>query len=163
MSNIIVIVFDNMIEAEMAKDALRERQKEGQLKLDDWALVIKDKGGELDVQQVTDSGVKTGAGIGGMLGLFIGLMLAAPIANLLIGALGGAAIGSLARVGVDKKFLEEITEVMKPGSSALFLMVGPAEAAPSLAALKPFKGQVYHTTLTAEAQENLQRVLSKRT
>jgi uncharacterized membrane protein len=51
---------------------------------------------------------------------------------------------------------------MPPGTSAIFLIVRQANPDAALAALKPYKGHVYHTSLSDEREENLRRVLRER-
>jgi len=51
---------------------------------------------------------------------------------------------------------------MTPGSSAIFLVVRQADPNAALAALKPYKGIVYHSSLDTEAEASLRQVLSTR-
>ena len=48
-------------------------------------------------------------------------------------------------------------------TSALFFIVKEANPNMALAALKPFKGEVYHTSLDPDDEEHLRKILSKRT
>jgi len=162
MSNWIVITFDNPDEAGKVRDALGKAAGGGYLRLDDSAIVIRDEEGKIHIKNEVDRGVKIGAVGGSILGLlFLGLF--APIAGLVVGAAGGALVGSVADLGVDKKFVEDVSDDLKPGTSALFVIVREANPAVAIAALKPYKGTVYHTTLTTEAEESLRQVLSRRT
>jgi uncharacterized membrane protein len=108
-----------------------------------------------------DRGVKIGTVGGGLLGLRIGGIFF-PIAGLLIGALAGALVGASAKLGIDQKFVKEVGEDLQPGTSALFFIVREANPDVALAALKPYKGTVRHTSFPPEAEEELRRILSKR-
>ncbi len=156
------MTFDNQDEAAKVRKALAEGQREGYVQLDDAAIIAKDTEENLIVRHETDTGVKVGAGVGGLLGLLIGFMFAGPLASLIVGAMGGAAVGSMLELGVDKSFVKEVVESMKPGTSALFIIVRDADPNPALAALKPYKGTVLHTTLPTETEENLRRILETR-
>lgn len=162
MSNLIVITFDNMEEAGQVRKALSSIQKQNLISLDDSAVVVKDEDGTPSVKNEIDRGVKVGATAGGLLGLFIGFLLMGPLAATLIGAVGGAAVGSLTDLGIQKKFVKEVSDALKPGTSALFIIVREANATAAIAALKPYQGEVYHTSLPPEAEESLRRVLKER-
>lgn len=162
MSNLVVITFDNAEEAGKVRDALRQAQKRGALSLDDSAVVVKDAEGKIHVKNEVDRGVKIGAIGGGLLGLLLaGIFF--PFAGLIVGALGGAAVGAMADLGVSKKFVKDVAAELKPNTSALFVIIREdSDPDMVLAALRPYKGKVYQTSLDTEAEENLRDVLSKR-
>ena len=100
MNNLSVIVFDNVDEAGEVRKALADVQKQGLMGLDDSAIVVKDEDGQIHVKHETDRGVKVGIAGGGFLGLFIGFMFGGPLISALLGALGGAWIGSASEMGI---------------------------------------------------------------
>ncbi|MCB0133104.1 MAG: DUF1269 domain-containing protein [Caldilineaceae bacterium] len=161
MSNLVVVVFDDMEEASKVRDALRQQQKSGNLSLDDSAVVVKDTDGKVHVKNELDRGVKIGGVGGGLLGLLIGGLFF-PVAGLLMGALGGMAVGASADLGIQKKFVGEVSDALKDGTSAIFFVVRDANPEAAFAALRPYQGQVYHTSLSSEAEETLRRVLKDR-
>jgi uncharacterized membrane protein len=161
MSNLIVVTFDDPEEAGKVLKSLRSVQKEGYLSLDDSAVVVKDEDGKVHVKNEMDRGVKIGALGGGALGLLIGSVFF-PIAGLVIGALAGGLVGKSVDLGVDQKFVKEVSNDIQPGTSALFFIVRDAEPDVAVAALRPYKGTVRHTTFPPEAEEELRRILKKR-
>jgi uncharacterized membrane protein len=161
MSNLVVITFDNAEEAGRVRESLRSLEQYGRLSLDDSAVVVKDAEGKIHVKNQTDRGVAVGAVGGGALGLLIGSIFF-PLAGIVAGALIGAVVGKMADTGVEKKFVEEVGAALKPNSSAIFVIAREADPAAVVAALKPYKGQVFQTTLSTEAEEELRRILSKR-
>ena len=118
--------------------------------------------GEFHVKNEIDRGIKLGAGIGSLIGLFVGFMFGGPLGSLLLGGIGGAIVGKVADMGIDQKFVKEVKEQMEPGSSALFLLVREANTNAAIAALRPYQGSVYHTSLDPEAEEELRHVLKTR-
>ena len=160
MSELIVLTFEDTVQAGGAFESLKRIQQSGQLKINDAAVIVKDEGGKVNVKNQLDTGIKGGALAGGMLGLLLaGLFF--PVAGLVIGALGGALVGKTLDYGVDPKFVKEVTESLKPGTSALFV-IGSGQAAAVRAALQPFQGTVFQTTLPPEAVETLERALKNK-
>ena len=161
MSDLIVITFDDEEEAGKVREAIRREQKQDLVSLDDSAVVVRDQHGKVHVKNELDRGVKIGAVGGGLLGLLIaGIFL--PFAGILIGVLGGMGVGALADLGIQKKFVKEVSDKLQPGTSAIFLIVRHANANAVVAALKPYKGEVYQSTLDTEDEETLRRVLKDR-
>ncbi|MCL4857848.1 MAG: DUF1269 domain-containing protein [Caldilineaceae bacterium] len=161
MSNLIVITFDNEDEAGKVRESVRQLQRNDLITLDDSAVVVKDGNGKVQVQNEIDRGVRIGAIGGGLLGLMLGFIFF-PLSGLIMGALGGALVGRMTDLGVDPKFVKDVQEAMPPGSSAIFLIVRQAEPNAALTALKPYKGTVYHTSLSTQGEESLRRVLRER-
>ena len=118
--NVVVIQFDDAAEASAALKAIRDQHKENQIHLNDTAIITKDAQGKVHKVNEVSSATEIGAVAGGSLGLL--LMFLFPIAGIAVGAASGAAIGALLGKGVDGKWVKEVTESLKPGTSALFLV-----------------------------------------
>lgn len=158
MSNLVVITFDDMDEAGQVRESLRNLEKSGNLSLDDSAVVVKDENGKVHVKNQMDRGVKVGAVGGGLLGLLIASIFF-PVAGIVVGVLGGMGVGALADMGIQKSFVKEVSQSITNGSSALFVIVRESNPAAALAALRPYKGTVYQTSLDPEDEESLRRAL----
>lgn len=162
MSNLVVVIFDNEEEATKVRESLKSVEKQGLLSLDDSAIVVKDEDGQVHVKNELDRGVKVGIAGGGLIGLFVGFLFGGPIGALLLGAVGGGVVGSLTDMGLQKSFVKEVSEALKPSTSAIFFIIREGNPNAAVAALKPYQGEVYHTSLPPEAEETVRRVLSKR-
>ena len=79
-----------------------------------------------------------------------------------MGAAAGGLIGASMDFGISKKFIKDVEASMEPGSSAIFFVVRESNPNMAIAALKPFKGDVYHTSLSPDDEEHLKKILSKR-
>jgi uncharacterized membrane protein len=161
MSHLVVVTFDDPDEAGKVRDTLRSAQHGDYLSLDDSAVVVKDTEGKTHVKNEMDRGTVIGAVGGGLLGLLIGGIFF-PVAGLLIGAVAGGLIGKTADLGIDQKFVKQVSEDLGPNTSALFFIVRGGNPEVALAALRPYKGNVYHTSFPPEAEKELRRILSKR-
>ena len=160
MSNLVVIVFDDPEEAGKVRETIKSVQQTGHIRLDDSAVVVKDKKGKVHIKNQVDRGIKVGAVSGGFLGLLIGSVFF-PFAGIIVGALSGAAIGAAAKMGVSQTFVKEVAAAMEKESSALFIIVRDSNPDVAVAALKPYKGKILQTTLSPEDEENLRGVLKK--
>jgi uncharacterized membrane protein len=161
MSHLVVITFDNPDEAGRLRETLRSVERQDLVNLDDSAIVVKDQEGKIHVKNEMDRGVKIGAVGGGLLGLLIGGIFF-PLAGLLVGALTGGLVGASLDLGVQQQFVKHVSEELQPGTSALFFIVRAANPDVAIAALKPYKGKIYHASFPPEAEQQLRQILSKR-
>ena len=56
MTDLIVVTFDDTVEAEKALDSLKSLGQEGMANIKDLAVVVKDESGEVHVKNKADSG-----------------------------------------------------------------------------------------------------------
>jgi uncharacterized membrane protein len=160
MSQLIVLTFDDTVQAQQAYDALKKGHSSDLLKIDDAAVIVKQESGKVEIKNQMDTGTKWGAVGGGMVGLLLASVFF-PVAGLLIGAIGGGLIGKSLNMGVDQKFVKEVTESLKPGTSALFV-IGSGNPDAIAAIFRPFKGTILQTTLPTESVEVLQDALKRK-
>jgi uncharacterized membrane protein len=158
MSQLIVIKFDDVEQAGKVREALREQEKKGLIKMEDAEVIVRTADGKIEKKGETDRAVKVGAVGGGLLGLLLGAVFF-PIGGLILGAAGGALIGKSLGKGVDKKFVQDVSDALTPGTSALFIIVVDANARALFGAIEPFQGTLLQTTLDSEDEETLRRAL----
>ena len=155
--NLVVMTFDNEIDAGNVMRSLRSLEKSGQMSIEDTAVLVKDQSGKLRVDNEVSGSVETGAVVGGSLGLLLTFMF--PVVGLAVGAAGGALVGKVLERGVDGNFVKEVGEELQPGTSALFITGRGSNHEAVLRALEPYKGNVYQTNLSSELEDELKRVL----
>ena len=158
MSDLIVFAFDDEESAFKLHDKLVELQKTGEISLGDAAVVVRNPDGEVKIKQLQGM---TGQGAvgGGVLGLLIGAFFLAPWLGLVAGALGGALLGKRTDVGIDNKFIKEVSGTVEPGHSALFILVYRIVEDKVMAEVEPFKPKVLRTSLSAENEAKLREAL----
>ena len=159
MSILVVLTFDDIDEAGKVRETIRSGQKHDLIRLDDSAIVTKDEDGQVHVKNELDRGVKIGMAGGGLVGLLITGFIFGPIGAVLLGAAAGGLIGASTDKGLQKSFVKEVSEAIKPNTSALFFIVRDANPNAVVAALKPYKGEVYYSSLDPEEEATLRRIL----
>jgi len=159
MSDLIIIKYDDAAEAEKARAAMKELAKQGLVSLDDAAVLSRGEDGKLHIHNEVDKAVKWGTVIGGGLGLILAGPFA-PIAGAAVGGLFGAAAGTTMGLGIERKFVKEVGESLETGNSALFIVVRSGNTNAILRTLRQFKGEVFQTTLTSEADEELRKAVA---
>jgi uncharacterized membrane protein len=128
--------------------------------MEDVVVVTKDEKGKVKLHQAVNL-TAAGAVGGGFWGMLIGLIFLNPLLGAAVGAGAGAISGKLSDIGVDDKFMKELAETFKPGSSALFVLVRKATPDKVLDQLKGFKGKVLKTSLSTDREEELRKVLEQ--
>jgi len=167
MAELIVIGFDDKSEADRVLAELHRLQREYLIDLEDAVIAIRHPDGKVHLKQsmsLVGPAAATG-GISGMLwGTLVGILFLNPLAGLAVGGvlgLGtGALSGSLVDYGINDNFMRELAETLKPGSSALFILVRKAQPEKVLAALGDVHGHILRTSLSAEQEEKLASALA---
>ena len=152
MSDLIVIAFDHTEDARSALDRLRDQERRGRLQLEDSALVERQLDGTVRVKNEVSGTTETATVVGAALGGLVTFMF--PIAGMTVGAAAGAAIGRALDTGVRGNFVAEVKERLRPGRSAVLLVVKHGSDT-VIAAMRGMPGEVVQTTLNPEAEEAL--------
>jgi uncharacterized membrane protein len=160
MSNLVVLTFNDTEQAGQVFEAVKQAQSSGQVNVEDAAVIVKDESGKVHLKNQLDKTIAIGAVGGGILGLMIASVFF-PLAGLAFGAISGGLIGKSLDKGVDQKFVKDVTETLKPGSSALFV-IGSGDPAVVMAILRPFQGTVYQTSLPPELVDGLLSALKNK-
>jgi len=96
-----------------------------------------------------------------MVGFLAGLVLAAPVTGASIGAFMGLTGAAVARsVGIGEDFVREVERVMKPGTSALFVLDHEGDMDAILHGIRGLGGTVLSTNVDAERAKLIQSTLA---
>ncbi len=133
---------------------LKQLRSKDLIDLDDAFYVTKDKEGDTKVHHSVHI-TRKGAGWGALGGLLVGALFFTPIALAVVGAAAGVLFVKLADMGIDQKFVKDLSAELKPNSSAIFLLVRNVSPDEVIAALRPYGGTILQTTLSEEAEEDL--------
>src|ERR1044072_2248438 len=122
MSDLVVIAFPTEAKAEEVRTKLLNMQKEYLIQLGDAVIAVKDAEGRIKLNQLINT-TAVGAVSGTFWGTLIGLIFLMPLAGAALGAASGTLSGYLADVGIDDKWMKDTAAAIKPGNSALFVLV----------------------------------------
>lgn len=160
MSNLIVIVYPDELQAEQVRLDFLRMQKEYLISLEDAVIAVKKADGKVKLLQMYHMGV-AGAVSGALWGTLIGLIFMMPIFGLVVGAGTGAIAGALSDVGINDNFMKQLASNLTPGSSALFVLVDSQITDKVMAELQGTGGKIIQTSLSTVDQEKLQQVLDE--
>jgi uncharacterized membrane protein len=157
MNQLIVVAFDHFDDARNALERIRSLEREGRISLEDTALIQRDPDGTAHVKNEVSGTTETAAVIGAAIGGFVLFLF--PVVGVALGAAAGAVVGAALDRGVSASFIDEVKTTLRPGRSAMFLVVREADLDAVLAALRDLPGDVLQSTLSTEAEEALRHAL----
>jgi uncharacterized membrane protein len=144
---LVSVVFNESAEADRALDLAREVDKQMSV-----AVVRKGFDGNITSHEPGDPSTRTavvaGVVVGGVLSLVGG-----PLGLLAAGAVGGAAGGLVGKAvdrGIPDRYVRDLGRALRPGSSALVVLVPQRTEAALLEKLAPLDGRVLRLALTDE-------------
>jgi uncharacterized membrane protein len=160
MSELVAIGFDNEHRAFEMRAELAKLQKEYLIDMEDVVVVTKDDKGKVKLHQAVNL-TAAGAVGGAFWGMLIGMIFLNPLLGAAVGAGAGALSGKLRDIGISDNFMKELAETFKPGSSALFVLFRKVTPDKVLDQLEGFQGKILKTSLTADKEEELRKVLEQ--
>ena len=160
MSNLVVIGFPKVEEAEQVRLELVAIQEEHLITLEDAVVLEHGSDGHVHLRQAINM-TAAGAMGGSFWGLLIGLIFANPLLGVAAGASAGAASGALSDIGINDKFLKELTETLPQGSAALALLVRDSTPDRVIERLRRHvpNARLVHTSLSHTDEEKLKEQL----
>jgi uncharacterized membrane protein len=160
MATLVAIGYPDQATAEEARHTVQQLEAELIIQADQVAAISRDLDGKYHVH-TTHGGAGAGSGAiwGGFWGLLFGLLFFIPFAGWAMGAGLGALFGHLGEKGIDKQFQDQVRDQLKPGTSALFMVIEHATPDKAVAALEKYGGTVIKTSLSDEDTKKLQEAL----
>jgi uncharacterized membrane protein len=159
VSDLVVIVYETEAKAEEMRTKIFELQKEYLIELGDAAIAVKQPDGNVKLNQVLNT-TAAGAATGGVWGLLIGMIFLNPLLGVALGAASGAISGALTDYGVNDKFMKDLSDSLKPGNAALFLLIKKVTGDKVLEAVKGTGGTVLKTSLDDSKEKALRDALA---
>ena len=161
MATLVAIAYDDQATAEEARQTVQQLEADLIIQADQVAAISRDPAGKYHVT-TTHGATSTGGGAwwGGFWGLLFGMLFLVPFAGLALGAGFGALFGHLGKNAIDKEFQQQVRDSLKPGTSALFMVIENATPDKAIDALKQYGGNVIRTSLSDEDTAKLQDALT---
>jgi len=158
MADLIAIGYPDETTADAAADEARRLAADLIIQPDAIAVIVRDEYGAYHVH-TTHHAVGGGAMWGMFWGFLFGLLFFIPVIGMAVGAGMGALIGKFAKTSIDKRFQDQVRGMLKPGTSALFLMVEKMTPDKAVEAMSKFGGTVLKTSLSEDDEKELQEAL----
>ena len=161
MATMTVWKFPTANGAAIAEETLKDLQRKELIQIHDAAIVMWPEGAKKPKTRQLHGLVGAGALGGAFWGMLIGLLFFVPWLGLAVGALSGALAGKFSDIGIDDNFIKTVGEEIKPGTSAIFLMVSGSTPDRVLDELRGNNDiKVLQTSLSREAEERLREALA---
>jgi len=159
VSDLIIIGYPN---EETGQQAYAEAQRlAGDLLLEVSALglVTETPDGKFKVETPQGPSAGKGAAWGAIFGGLFGLILFIPFVGAAVGGAMGALFGGMDRSGIDADFRARVAGMLKPGTSAVVMIVEKVTPDKAVAALSKYGGDVLQTSLSEDAEKQLEEAL----
>src|SRR6266436_9460265 len=127
------------------------------LMLDDVAVVVRHPDGSFTLDQEAFPTASNVLGCS-VVGFLAGLVLGAPLIGATVGAMVGGAgsVAVLGSVGIGDDFVREVKGLMKPGTSAIFVLDDEGDMDVILPAIRGLGGTVLKTNVDLERAQLIQ-------
>jgi uncharacterized membrane protein len=158
MATLVAIGYPDETTATAAALEAERLSKDLILQPDAIAAIIRDREGKFHVT-TNHHAVGGGATWGMFWGLLFGMLFFIPFLGMAVGAGLGALMGKMSKGAINKQFQDQVRDMLKPGTSALFLVVEHATPDKAVEALSRYGGTVLKSSLPKETETQLQEAL----
>jgi uncharacterized membrane protein len=158
VAELIAIGYDDESTATAAAAEVDRLSRDLIIEPDAVAVIMRSQDGKYKVVTNHHS-VGGGTSWGMFWGLLFGVLFFVPVFGMAVGAGLGALFGKIEKTGIDRAFQEQVRDMVKPGTSALFVVVEKVTPDKAVAGLSQFGGTVLKSSLSKDAEGQLQDAL----
>src|SRR3954452_10468727 len=158
MAELIAIGYDDETTAAAAAEEVGRLAKDLIIQPDAVAVIVRDAEGKYKVT-TSHHPVGGGASWGMFWGFLFGLLFFVPVFGMAVGAGLGAVLGKIEKTGVNREFQEQVRDMVKPSTSALFRVIEKVTPDKALDALSRYGGTVLKSSLSKDAEHEVQEAL----
>ena len=155
------IGFDDMTRADQVRDKISRIERDrNALILRDVVVVVRHPDGSLTIDRQPVAALNYFLHCTAV-GFLTGVVLYAPLTGATVGAMmGGADIAASTALGIHNDFIREVEGLLKPGTSALFLLDVPKNLDKILDEIRGLGGTVLRTNVDVDRARLVQSALS---
>lgn len=161
MTTLTAWTFPSTDGAEEMIESLKALQAQQLITIQDAAIVSWEEGKKKPKTRQLNNLAGAGALGGAFWGMLFGLLFFVPLLGAAVGAGIGALTGSMADVGIDDNFINNVKQQVTPGTSALFLLSSDAVMDRVQEALGGRHGQLVASNLSADQEAKLREVFAE--
>ena len=160
MSDLVVVAYQDEFRAAEVLADLRRAQSSYLIDLEDAVYLTKGQDAKVRLHQSHDL-TTAGATSGAVFGTLVGFFFLVPLLGTVIGAGFGALSGALSDYGIDDTFAKSLGEELRPGSSAIAVLLRNSSPDKLIPELGKFGGTVLQTSLSDDAEAKLRAALAQ--
>ena len=159
------IGYDDMVRADQVRNEIAELgwgagNAANYLILEDIAVVVRQPDGSFTFDHKSFPGFANVLACTGV-GFLAGLVLAAPLTGATIGALlGSSGTAAATHAGISETFVSDVVAMMKPGTSAVFVLDDAGDMEMILHKFRGLGGAVLKTNVDRERAKLIQSTLA---
>ena len=159
MSELIVVGFKGEFAADEVLLDLEKMQQVHKINLDDAVVAIRKGDGPIKIKH-SNLLVMSDAAMGSLFGMVFG----GPV-GLIVGGVIGAAVGEtikvISHIGISDDFIKEVSRILEPSSSAIFIRVHKSISDSVVEELKKYNGKLLRSSLSIHDEEELLKALGE--
>ena len=161
VAHLLAIEFDDSMKAQEALLASLRLHTRETIRIEDAAIVVKEKTGRIRIHQTKDVDAPKGAMTGAWIGLLGGILFMAPFIGGVLGAAVGGLWAKLRDIGISDKQMRAMGEELQTGDAALFLLFEPLAPTNLVRELRRFDGSVLYSNLDDELTTEIAAALDE--
>jgi uncharacterized membrane protein len=161
-SHLWAVGFDDLKQASKVRDEIvRLGRARNYLLLDDVAVAVRHPDGSFTLERERLEAASNILGSSAV-GFLAGLVLGVPLVGAAIGAAvaGAGTVGVMASAGISGDFIKEVQALMKPGTSAVFVLDNEGDMDVILHGIRGLGGTVLKTNVDMERARLIQSTLA---
>lgn len=158
MSTLVAIGYPDETTATAAAEEARRLAADLIIEPEAIAVISRDAGGKFQVSTIHHT-VDGGVSWGMSWGFLFGFLFFVPVVGMPIGAGLRPLMSKVAKMGIDKQFQDQLRGMLRPGTSALFLVVEKVSPDKAVEGLRRYGGTVLKSSLRPEQKKELQEAL----
>jgi len=130
----------------------RENIQKPIVTIEDAAVAVKGDDGQVRIRQTLETAMKASTvATGSLWGVLVGFLFGGPLLGALVGAGVSWLAGRRIDIGINNDFVQQVSDDLTPGRSALLLLVKDTPIDTLAEILNAQGGRLHHTSLSDEA------------